>query len=62
MIVRQNGMYRIVTTEAYNGVFPITVYMVQRLEQRNFLPDKWVNVKGYDRYERAEALFDALID
>lgn len=62
MVVRQNGMYRIVTAEAYNGVFPITAYMVQRLERRSFLPDKWVNVKGYDKYKIAEALFDALID
>ena len=62
MIVRQNGMYRIVTVEAYNGCFPITVYMVQRLERRRFLPDKWVDVKGYDKYSRAESLFDALID
>lgn len=62
MVVRKKGMYRIVTVEAYNGVFPITTYMVQRLERRRFLPDKWVDVKGYDRYARAEALFDTLID
>ena len=62
MIVRQKGMYRIVTVEAYNGCFPITAYMVQRLDRRRFLPDKWVDVKGYSKYTRAKLLFDALID
>lgn len=51
--------YRIVTGEGYNGCIPITVYWVQKLE-RGVILDKWINVKGFDRYDRAKQLFDLL--
>lgn len=51
--------YRIITGQGYNGCIPITVYWVQKL-QSGFFYDKWVNVKGFDRYERAKQLFDLL--
>lgn len=51
--------YRIITGEGYNGCMPITVYWVQKLE-RGVILDKWVNVKGFDKYERAKELLDLL--
>lgn len=61
MIIKQKGLFRIITVEAYNGCFPITAYMVQRLAQeRTFLPDKWVNVKGFEDRKKAESLFELL--
>lgn len=61
MVIKQKGLFRIVTMEAYNGCEPITVYMVQRLEkERAFLPDKWVNVKGFEDRKKAESLFEML--
>lgn len=62
MIIKEKGIYRIITVNAYNGVFPITAYMVQRLEQRRYFPDKWVDVKGYQDRKKAEALFETLTD
>lgn len=62
MIVKQKGLYRIVTLEVYNGCLPITVYMVQRLEKRTLLSDKWINVKGYDDYDKAESLLKFLTE
>lgn len=53
--------YRIEIGSGYNGCIPITVYWVQRLEQ-GFFSDKWVNVKGFDRYEDAERLLNLLND
>lgn len=40
-------MYRIITGEAYNGSFPITVYWVQVKVSGTFI-DKWINIKGYE--------------
>nr|DAN26501.1 MAG TPA: hypothetical protein [Caudoviricetes sp.] len=61
MIVKQKRLFRIVTVEAYNGCLPITAYMVQRLEkERTFLPDKWVNIKGFEDRKKAESLFELL--
>lgn len=61
MIIKQKGLFRIITVEAYNGCLPITAYMVQRLTQeRTFLPDKWVNVKGFEDRKKAESLFELL--
>lgn len=51
-----------VTVTAYNGCLPITAYMIQRLEERAFLPDKWVNVKGYEDRKKADMIFDTLTD
>lgn len=63
MIIKQKGLFRIVTVETYKGCFPITAYMVQRLaEERTFLPDKWVNVKGYEDRKKAQKLFDTLTE
>lgn len=61
MIVKQGKLFRIVTVEAYNGCMPIIAYMVQRREQRSFLPDKWVNVKGYEDKKKALTLYESLI-
>ena len=61
MIIKQKGLFRIVTVESYNGCFPITTYMVQKLTDRSiFLPDKCVNVKGFDGRKKAESLFELL--
>lgn len=53
--------YRIVQGEGYDGCIPITVYWVQVLK-RGFWGYKWENIKGFDRYENAKALFLALED
>lgn len=60
MIIKQKGLFRIVKVEAYNGYFPINAYMVQRCQERTFLPNKWVNVKGYEDRRKAESLFELL--
>ena len=53
-------MYRIVPLYPYyNGCIPITVYMVQKLEE-GFLFDKWVNVKGFEDYKKAKQLYNIL--
>ena len=57
MVIKQKGKYRIIIVDAYYGCLPITAYMIQKLEERTFLPDKWVNVKGYEDKEKAETLF-----
>ena len=52
--------YRIATKfPCYNGVFPITGYFVQRLEE-GWLRDKWVDIKGFDGYEDAKELLEIL--
>ena len=53
--------YRIVQGEGYDGCIPITVYWVQALK-RGFWGYKWENIKGFDRYENAKALLEALED
>lgn len=60
MIVKQSKNFRIITMPAYNGCLPITAYMVQRRQERTFLSDKWVNVKGYESRKRAEELYKTL--
>lgn len=60
MVVKQKGMFRMVTVTAYNGCLPITAYMIQKRQERTFLPDKWINVKGYEDKEKAEMLFKTL--
>lgn len=62
MIVKESRNFRIITVPAYNGCLPITAYMVQRRQERRFLSDKWVNVKGYERRMRAEELYKTLAD
>lgn len=68
MIVKQKGLFRIVTVETYNGCEPITAYMVQRLNQRSCylyglltkLSDQWLDVKGFEDRKKAESLFELL--
>lgn len=60
MTIKQKGIFRMITVQAYNGCLPITAYMIQRLEERSFLPDKWVNVKGYEDRNKADEVFDIL--
>ena len=60
-VIREKGLFRIITMDAYNGCIPITVYMVQRKQERSFLPDKWVNIKGYEDRSKADILFESLI-
>lgn len=62
MIIKQSNLFRIVTVEAYSGCVPITAYMVQRREAQSFLPDKWVNVKGYEDKGKAEELYKILTE
>jgi len=53
-------MYRLVPLYPYyKGCIPITIYMVQRL-QEGWLCDKWVNVKGYEDRRKAEKLLKML--
>lgn len=52
--------YRIKTKfPCYDGVFPVTGYFVQRLEE-GFFRDKWVDVKGFGSREEAEDLLEIL--
>lgn len=51
--------YRIVSKPGYNGCIPITIYWVQ-VKKSGVFSDKWENVKGFDRYERALALLEFL--
>lgn len=53
--------YRIIQGSGYNGCFPITVYWVQRRVRGGFIRvDKWINIKGFDSYQRAKELLDIL--
>lgn len=48
--------YRIETKfPCYDGVFPVTGYFVQKLEE-GFLRDKWVDIKGFGTRREAEEL------
>ncbi len=60
MIIKESEYFRIVTVQAYNGCIPITAYMIQRRQERAFLPDKWVDVKGFEDWRKAERLFELL--
>ena len=51
--------FRITQGSGYNGCIPITVYWVQKLERGSFR-DKWINIKGFDKYKRAKQLLDNL--
>ena len=52
-------MYRIQQGEAYSGCIPITVWFVQ-VKRKTRFGYEWVNVKGFDRRERAEELLNML--
>lgn len=51
--------YRIVKGSSYNGCIPITVYWVQVRIDKCF-SSEYVNVKGFESYERAKELLDYL--
>ena len=52
-------MYRIQKGEAYYGCIPITVWFVQVRRETRF-GYEWINIKGYDKRERAEELLNIL--
>ena len=52
-------MYRIQQEEAYYGCIPITVWFVQ-FRRETMFGYKWVNIKGFDKRERAEELLNML--
>lgn len=62
MIIKESKLFRIIIVEAYDGCIPISVYMVQRKQERSFLPDKWVNIKGYKSLKKALILYESLTD
>jgi hypothetical protein len=43
----------------YYGCIPIDIWVVQVLREGMFI-DKWVDIKGFDTYKRAEELLNAL--
>ncbi len=43
----------------YNGCIPIDIWVVQRLKRGCFF-DKWIDIKGFDTYERAKELLKLL--
>ena len=52
-------MYRIQIGESYSGCIPITVWFVQ-VKRKTRFGYELVNVKGFDRRERAEELLNML--
>ena len=52
-------MYRIQIGEAYSGCIPITVWFVQ-MKKETMFGYECVNVKGFDRREKAEELLKIL--
>ena len=53
------GIYRIKTDVVYDGCIPVTVYIVQRLQER-WYGDKWMNIKGYQDKKKAISLLELL--
>ena len=52
-------MYRIQQGEAYSGCIPITVWFVQVRRETRF-GYEWINIKGYDSYDKAKRLLNIL--
>ena len=52
-------MYRIQKGESYSGCIPITVWFVQ-MKKGTMFGNKWINIKGFDRREKAEELLKIL--
>ena len=50
---------RIISTTAYNGCIPVTVYMVQKYAG-GCIFGKWVNIKGCSDEEKAVELMSLL--
>ena len=53
-------MYRIQIGEVYDGCMPITVWFVQKHINICCVYDGWVNIKGYDSYDKAKRLLHIL--
>ena len=53
------GIYRIKTDVVYDGCIPVTVYIVQRLQER-WYGDKWINIRGYQDKKKAISLLELL--
>ena len=53
-------MYRIQKGQAYNGCIPISLWFVQEYINIHFVYSGWVNIKGYDRYDKAKRLLNIL--
>lgn len=53
-------MYRIKMGQAYDGCIPVTVWYVQMHVTIVFVYAGWVNIKGYDKREKAQRLLDIL--
>jgi hypothetical protein len=51
--------YRIEKQHTYSGCIPVTVHTVQVLHDGRFC-DTWVNVKGYEDYNKAKKLLEIL--
>ena len=52
-------MYRIQIGEAYSGCIPITLWLVQ-MKKGTMFGNKWINIKGFDKREKAEELLNML--
>ena len=52
-------MYRIQKGEAYSGCIPITVWFGQ-VKRKTIFGYEWVNIKGYDSYDKAKRLLNIL--
>lgn len=52
-------MYRIQIGEAYSGCIPITLWFVQ-MKKETMFSNKWINIKGFERREKAEELLNIL--
>ena len=53
-------MYRIQQGGAYSGCIPTTVWFVQKHINICCVYDGWVNIKGYDSYDKAKRLLHIL--
>lgn len=53
-------MYRIQIGEVYDGCIPKTVWFVQKHINICCVYDGWVNIKGYDSYDKAKKLLNIL--
>lgn len=52
-------MYRIQIGYAYSGCIPITLWFVQ-MNKETMFGKRWINIKGFDKRERAEELLNML--
>ena len=52
-------MYRIQIGKVYDGCIPITLWFV-KMKKGTMFGNKWINIKGFDKRERAEELLNIL--